>query len=177
MKFTLKNGEDVEIREYDSSATPAKFRKYIAKIVKEQPEVFLLVDRVPTMAEEKEWVGSIKNAVKNKTGVSLVAWKGKEIVGEGQGLRGKWRDEDKVCIGISVARKYRHQGLGKKLLSEVIRLVKKKLKPKIIYLTAIPDNAAALTLYKKLGFVENARLPKWEKFRGKYRDSIYMRLK
>lgn len=177
MKFTLKNGEVIGIGEYDSRATPAKFRRYISEIVKERPEVFLVVNRIPTIQEEREWVNSIKNAVKTKSGVSLVAWKGNKIIGEAQGLRGKWRDEDKVCIGISVARKYRGQGLGQKLLTKVIKLVKKRLKPKIIYLTAVADNGPAVALYKKVGFREKGRLPKWQKARGKYRDYVYMRLK
>lgn len=177
MKYELKNGEVIEIRQYDSDATPAKFLQYISKIVKERPEVFLLVNRVPTMQEEAEWVNSIKSATKKRSGVSLVAWSGNKIIGEAQGLRGKWRDGDKVCIGISVARNYRKQGLGRKLMTEVIKLVKKRLRPKIIYLTAVTDNTSALGLYKKVGFKEIARLPKWQKVRGKYRDYIYMGLK
>ena len=177
MKFTLKNGVVVEIREVLPADKPRDFRDFIGKIIRERPEPFILTDRVPSVKEEATWLASVKDKVKKRQNVMLVAWHNGKLVGVTDGRRGPNRDRDKVGLGLSIAREYRGQGLGKKLLVEIVKLTKKRLKPQIIYLTVVGGNEIAQRLYEKVGFVKIAALPKWQKIRGKYWDFIYMRLK
>lgn len=177
MKFTLKNGEGVEIKKLDKTISAKQVLDFYAPIMREKPEPFLQSDRPPTLKEEKEWLKKKLKAISKKQEVTLIALSGKQMIGISDGRKQERRNRDKVSIGITIAKKYRSQGLGKKLLEETIKLVKKQLKPKIIYLTVIRINKPAFALYHKLGFGEIAVLPKWIKVRGKYQDEIYMRLK
>ncbi|MBI4406295.1 GNAT family N-acetyltransferase [Candidatus Micrarchaeota archaeon] len=180
MKFVLKNGTRVDIREVqNTSLTASDFRKFIAEILREKPEPFLQMDRqsIPSLKEEKKWLLDKKKRIAKRNEITLVAIKGKQLVGTCDARLGIHRNRDKVSIGVSVAAKYRGLGLGKKLLREIIKLAEKKLKPRIIYLSVIAENKSAYKLYKKLGFREIARLPKWLRARGKYHDEVYMVLK
>ncbi|MFH1246886.1 MAG: GNAT family protein [Candidatus Micrarchaeota archaeon] len=178
MKFTLKNGEEVEILPLEKTKLTARqIRSYFEKIVMEEPEPFILVNEPPTLKEEEKWLKEQKQKIAKKNELMLVALKNGEIIGNSSGHRERHRNSDKVALGIILAKKYRRLGLGKKLLVELLKLIKKKLKPRTIYLNVFALNKPALALYKKLGFVEIARLPKWIKVRGKYCDFVFMVLK
>ena len=177
MKFTLKNGEVVEIREVLPTDKPKDFRDFIGKIVRERPQPFIVTDRVPSMKEEAVWLKGNRGKIRKKEMVKLVAWRGSEIIGVCDASRQRGVERENAMIGISIAKLYREQGLGKKLLMEIIKLARKKLKPRIIYLTVFEGNKPARRLYEKVGFREVASLPKWSKARGKYWNHIYMRLK
>ncbi len=177
MKFTLKNGEEVEIKELSKAISAKQILTFFAPIMREKPEPFLQSDTVPTLKEEKAWLTKKLASAAKKQEIILVALSGKRIVAICDGRKQDRRNRDKALIGIVIAKRFRGVGLGKKLLVEIIKLTKKKLKPKIIYLTVIGPNKPARRLYEKLGFMEVAVLPKWVKVRGKYQDEIYMRLK
>lgn len=179
MKFTLKNGEVVDIKEFTatSKVTARQVLDYFAPIIRERPEPFLTYDTPPTLTEEKEWLNGVKKATKKGTYLRLIAWKNGKIVGTTEARLGRQRDRDKASIGIVISKKYRALGLGKKLLTEIVKLTKKKLKPKIIYLVVIAGNKPAWKLYEKVGFREVAVLPKWMKVRGKWWGMVYMRYK
>ena len=100
-----------------------------------------------------------------------------KLIGLSEGFRGKWKDRQNVCLGIAILRKYRGHGLGETLLRRIITLTKKNLKPKNIYLDLFAKNKIACALYKKIGFREFARFPKWFRHRGKDMDKVYMILK
>jgi len=53
---------------------------------------------------------------------------------------------------------------------------KTKLKPKNIWLWVFGSNKPAIALYKKSGFKEFARYPKWVLHKGRYVDYIIMKL-
>jgi RimJ/RimL family protein N-acetyltransferase len=176
MLFKLKNGKQVEIKKMDNSIAVEQFLKHISKIVLERPEPFINLKKPPSLKEEKKWLINSKAEIKKGNLIHLVALDGNEIVGSTEARRKPHRDSDKAEIGIAISKKYRNQGLGKKLLKEIIKEAKSKFKPKIIYLTVIAGNTDALRVYEKLGFKEVARLPKWQKVRGKYHDFVYMKL-
>ncbi len=177
MRFTLRNGEEVEIRELDNNATAKQFRDFIGKIVREKPQPFVTVDKTPSLTEEKKWLKDARERVRKGIEVKLIAWRNGDVIGVCDATKQRGVKRDKALVGISIARQYRGQGLGKKLLIEIVKLAKKKLKPRIIYLTVFEGNKPALTLYEKVGFRKIAVLPKWVKVRGRYWDYVFMRLK
>lgn len=79
-------------------------------------------------------------------------------------------------FGISIRREYRGIGLGKYLMSEIIKLAKKELKPKpkIIQLEVYVNNKPAIALYKKMGFKTMAKVPKQVQWKGKLIDVFIM---
>lgn len=180
MKFTLKNGEDVEIRELQKTHLTARdFRNYIAAILRETPAPFLLRDisSIPNLKEEAKWLKDKKKRIAKKDDAILLGLANERLIALCGGRREPFINRDKVCIGISVAKKYRGLGLGKKLLVEMIKLVKRKLKPKIIFLSVIATNQNAHKLYEKVGFRKIATFPKWHNRRGKWHDEIYLVLR
>ena len=177
MKFILKNGEEVEIKKLDKTISAKQILDFYAPIIRERPEPFMLSDKPPTLKEEKQWLKKKLASAAKKQEVTLIALSGKVAVGVCDGRKQDRRNRDKVLVGIVIAKQYRGVWLGNKLLIEIIKLIKKKIKPKIIYLTVIGANKPARALYNKLGFGKIAVLPKWIKVRGKYQNEIYMRLK
>ncbi len=177
MKFVLKNGEEVEIKELDKKATAKQFRDFIEKIIKEKPQPFIVVDKVPSLKEEEAWLKGNREKIRKREMVKLVAWKENEIIGVCDATRQRGVERVNAMVGISIARGYRGKGLGKKLLVELIKLAKRKLHPRIIYLTVFEGNKPARALYEKVGFQNVATLPNWSKARGKYWGHVYMRLK
>ncbi len=177
MKFTLKNGEEVEIKELDRSISAKQVLSFFAPIMRERPEPFILSDTIPSLKEEKEWLKKKLKRMAKKEIVTLAVVKDKKVIAICDGIKQERRNRDKVLVGILIAKQFRGVGLGKKLLAEVIKLIRKKLKPKIIYLSVMGANKPAKALYYKVGFREVGVLPKWVKVRGKYQDEIFMVLK
>ena len=96
---------------------------------------------------------NIKQILKDKNCNCLVVEDGGRIVGFGalvlnvvpcRGYIAKIED-------MVIDEKYRGQGLGKKLMQELIKIAKKK-KIKIVNLTSRPKRVGAIKLYKSLGF-------------------------
>ncbi len=76
-------------------------------------------------------------------------------------------------FGIYVKKRYRQKGLGKLLLDAAISISKEKKLEKI-KLGVNPEQEAAVSLYKKYGFVEVGRPRNELKIDGKLYDEILM---
>lgn len=176
MKFKLKNGETVEIKPLDRTITAPQFKSYFNKIISEKPETFLYKDIWVSSKQQNKWLADQRENIRKREEVMLAATSGNKVVGMSEADRDHYRHRDKVMLSVSVTKAFRGLGLGKKLLAEIIKLAKKKLKPKIIYLTVTAGNKPAYKLYKKLGFKKIATIPNWIKVRRKYRNVVYMRL-
>lgn len=75
---------------------------------------------------------------------------------------------------IMVAEKFRGSGIGTKLIKELMKLGKEKFHLKSLHLEVFEDNPA-IRLYKRLGFKQYGRHPKFLKETdGSYRDKIMM---
>lgn len=76
-------------------------------------------------------------------------------------------------ISIAVLPEHQHQGIGKALIKEVLQNMKTFYKAKECYLEVRVSNIAAITLYRKLGFITKRTL------HGYYADneSAYMMTK
>jgi RimJ/RimL family protein N-acetyltransferase len=78
-------------------------------------------------------------------------------------------------FGISLAKDYRGEGIGKILMRLVLEEAESNLPPlRIITLGVFSNNSLAMEMYKKFGFKEYGRLPKGVLHRGEYVDHVYM---
>lgn len=77
-------------------------------------------------------------------------------------------------IGMAVHDAWHGKGVGSKLLESAIELADNWLNLLRIELTVFEDNEAALSLYRKFGFVEEGVLKKYAFRNGDYCDVIAM---
>jgi RimJ/RimL family protein N-acetyltransferase len=78
------------------------------------------------------------------------------------------------CLfSIVVDEKYRNKGVGTAMIQELIRLGKSKFGIEILHLE-VYDGNPAINLYKRLGFVEYGRHPRFLKSGDEYIDKVMM---
>jgi ribosomal-protein-alanine N-acetyltransferase len=63
-------------------------------------------------------------------------------------------------VSIAIAQKFRRKGYGKTILRDSINLAKDKQSPRMI-LEVRADNESAISLYRKLGFVQESVIPSY----------------
>jgi putative acetyltransferase len=90
------------------------------------------------------------------------------------------REEGTVChhiasLGLAVAADWRGRGVGSALMHEAITWGR-SIGVEKLSLSVYPDNAAAIGLYRRIGFVEEGRLSGHSKKAIGYRDEIVMGL-
>lgn len=96
--------------------------------------------------------GEIQRVLDEKTTFVLVVRDGKRIIGTGTlVIETILTGRDGSIEDVVVDDEYRGQGLGKRLVSALIALARKK-KVDTIYLTSRPSRVAANKLYQSLGF-------------------------
>jgi RimJ/RimL family protein N-acetyltransferase len=141
----------VIIRQATVDDAPA-LRRYLAELVAEQLPVLLPSERIPTLEEERAFISGL---VDHETSTLLLAFQDQELVGA-LDLRGKDRPGMEHCgrLGMSVAKAYRHQGIGTRLLEEIIAWAIAGGRLRRIELEVFSNNPAAIALYRKVGFVQ-----------------------
>ena len=147
----MGTAQAVTIRQATVDDAPA-LRRYLAELVAEQLPVFLPLERFPTLEEEQTFISGL---VDHETSTLLLACQGQTLVGALH-LRGKDRPGMEHCgrLGISVAKAYRHQGIGTRLLEEIIAWAIAGGRLQRIELEVFSSNPAAVALYRKVGFVQ-----------------------
>lgn len=150
------------------------FLAFINSLVEEEAKI--LMNKKLTLKEEGEFLEGVLKGMKTKTKIYLAAECGDKIVGSTSIELGRWGNNHTGNFGIVIRQGYRGIGLGKYLMTEILKMAKKELKPapKIIKLTVYPNNKPALGLYKKMGFKIVARIPKQRQYKGKLLDEIVM---
>ena len=173
-KIRLKDGRIATVEFLKKDADPKEYLRFINKLIEERS--YILMDKKATLKEEKEWVKRNAEALKKKTGYTLSARVDGKLAGNSDATKGKYKEKDNVSLGIALAKEYRGLGLGERLLKLNIKYAKKMFRPRNIYLTVFSTNKRAHAVYKKVGFREIARLPKWINHYGKYVDLLIMKL-
>jgi ribosomal protein S18 acetylase RimI-like enzyme len=170
-QFTTKSGKIVSFR-YPTIDDALFLKDYINEISIEKTFTIFQGEQ-KTLKDEKKMIESfLKN--KNKV-VIILAFIGNKLVGVSDISLGVGVKSHIGGFGITVAQKYRSEGIGKKLMELVIQESIKKIKGlKIMELEVFGDNHIALNLYKKMGFIEFGRLPNGLKRQDKFSDSVLM---
>lgn len=175
MTTNLFGNKKIAIRRNKKSDTKTakKFMAIINSLIEEDAKISR--NQKVTLEEEKAF---LKGSARNKNEVNLVAECDDEIVGFARICLEKGRLNHIGTFGIFIKSSYRGVGLGKYLMSEIIKLAKKELYPKlkIIQLGVIDINKPALNLYKKMGFKRVAKLPKQLQYKKGFVTEIVMNL-
>ncbi|MBU4274743.1 GNAT family N-acetyltransferase [Patescibacteria group bacterium] len=178
MKTKIFGGKKITIRillKYDLRNVK-KFQDFINSLIDE--EVKLALNQRQSIKEEKNWLKKELKNIKNKKKVVLIAEHNSVIIGVTDISVDLWRRNHVSNFSITIRSGYRGIGLGKYLMGEILKLAKKELKPKpkIIRLSVFANHKPAISLYKKYGFKEVARIPKQLFYSGKLIDEVIMLL-
>ncbi len=176
MKIKKFKGKEIKIEELSKKHFKEvnELKKNINSLIDENAKI-ILNQKVNTK-EEKEWLKGKIKSIKNNKEVHLVAYDGKKIIAGCEVKLDRGKSSHVGNFGISIVSGYRRLGLGTYLSKEVMRLAKKKLKPKpkIVRISVFSNNEPAIGLYKKIDCKEVARIPKMIEHNKKLIDEIVL---
>jgi len=174
METKIFNGKQIQIRQLSKKdlGNVKKFQDFINSLINEDTQI--LMNKRFSLREEREWMKDKLKKIKNRQSIFLVAKDGEKVIGTTGIDLLMGRQNHVGNFGITIRKGYQGIGLGNYLTSEIIKLAKKELKPKIIRLNVFPTNKPAINLYKKYGFKKVASIPKQINYKGKLLDEITM---
>lgn len=128
-----------------------------------------------TPESEGKFLSSLLEKISNKKAVMLLVFANSDLVGISDVELGIRTGRHVGLLGISIAKEFRGEGIGKLLIEHLIKESKQNLVDlEIITLGVFSSNKLAINWYEKLGFIEEGRLPKGIKLANGYVDHIYM---
>ena len=168
-----KTNKDLIIR-YLKSSDLRMITDFINKASQEKTFI-TFQGEVLSLEDETKYVQSKIKSINKKESVDLLVFIGGKLVGSsGIDLEPKIKSHQ-GAFGIIIDHDYRGEGIGKILMTSIIKEAEENIKGlKIITLEVFGDNPIAQSLYKKMGFIEFGRLPNGIKHKGKFVDQILM---
>lgn len=148
--------------------------QYLKTSTSESPYLIREPEEV-TLTSEQE-VSFIQGRIEDERELMLVATINGELVGNCSlmGAGPFKRYQHRCDIAIALYQKFCGAGIGEIMMKTVLE-VAKKIGYEQAELEVIADNAAAIKLYKKLGFENYGRFPNHMKYKdGTYADAIWM---
>jgi len=172
--MNLKNGSKLIVRKAEKKDA----QKLINFLVTVRSESNYLLgtpnDPIPTLEQEEKFIERFSDSA---TSAFFVGFIGDDLIcaGEVSGSRQE-RASHHGGIAISVLKEHWGIGVGSALLERMIDFAKNTAKLEILHLGVHTDNERGINLYKKVGFKEIGRFPKFFKIDGEYYDEILMNL-
>lgn len=147
---------------------------YINTLSRERTYITFQGEQV-TKEEEKKFSDDILAKMNKNEDVHLLVYSKNTLIGIGN-ITLKERNEKHVGVfGISVAKDFRKQGIGKLLTEKVLEEAKKNLPTlKIVTLVVYSNNHVAIEMYKNFRFKKYGLLPNGIVYRGNFVDQILM---
>lgn len=153
-----------------------KYMRFINSFVGE-PLSGLLINKRVSLREEEAWLEARLSEMSSRRAVMLSVELGGVVVGNCHVERLPWKHSHRAVIGIALAKDARGRGVGEALMRSTLELAVKRIRGiESVDLSAFDYNDRALSLYRKLGFEEYARVPRSAKEGDKYFDEVLMRL-
>ena len=170
----LKNGKHLQVRKAKKEDA-AELIAYLNKVGGESDNLLFGADAFH-MSEEQE-AAYIEELNTSDTSVLMVGTVDGKIVAVGNIFApDRARIAHQGELAMSVLKEYWGQGVGTGLMKGLIDFAKNTGVLEILHLQVRADNAAAIALYKKMGFEEIGVYPKYTKINGEYFDDILMNL-
>jgi RimJ/RimL family protein N-acetyltransferase len=149
------------------------FADFINPFVKEK--AYLSVQKKVTLPEERAWLKRTASEIDRRDLVRLLLFVDGMLAGTCDVRRGTIPNQrHNVSFGIAVLRKWRGLGFGEMLLLRGISEAKRRFKPHRMWIEHDSENKVAAQLYRKVGFVQVARLKHRTMHFGRYTDDCIM---
>jgi RimJ/RimL family protein N-acetyltransferase len=171
--FTLKTGETGLLRNAERKDAQAILDHAKANLREGHGNVTLPSEFKLTVADEIKW---IKEHREKRDWLTIVA----ELDGNLIGLlnfkaEARKRLAHRGMFGISIRKEWRGRGVGEAVLRALLEWATKNPRVEKVALAVLADNANAIALYRKLGFVEEGRRVREIKVaKGQYVDDVLM---
>jgi RimJ/RimL family protein N-acetyltransferase len=170
---TSKKGKNLLIRSIQQGDAE-QMMEYINTLSQEQTFIRFQGETLSLEEEQKYLDGQLKRLERHEVVQLLTFCDGKLIGNSGIDMQDKIHSHMGV-FGISIARDYRGEGIGKLLMQCVLQEAIKHIPSlRIVVLNAFASNPQALGMYKKFGFVGFGMLPKGIFYKGEYEDYVYL---
>jgi len=168
-----EKGTEIVVRYPDKDDAP-EMTRYINTLSNEYTYI-LFQGEQNTLKQEKTYLRSLLKKIKEQKAIYLLVFHDDMVIG-GSDLTMKEKAEQHVgSFGISVAREFRGQGIGKLLMNLVLKEANTHLQNlRICVLGVFSDNDLAASMYQKFGFIQYGKLPKGLKHKDCYVDHIFM---
>src|SRR3972149_4315998 len=128
-----------------------------------------------TVESEKKYLEGRLEAIKDKKAVHLLVFCKNKLIGASDIHMMDKTEKHIGVLGISIAKNFRGEGVGKILMNLVEEEAKKKLPDlKMITLGVNSPNTVARDMYKKIGFVEYGILPNGISRGEKFENAVLM---
>lgn len=175
-EMTLKDGRIATVRFLDEDDSTRELLGFINTLIREK--AYILFDEEFTIKQEENWKRRELDGIRSNESYIISARVDGRLAANSGARKGLHKEKGNVLLGIAVAEGFRGLGLGEALLRLNIETARRFFnpKPRNIYLSVFEGNKPAISLYRKLGFKEFARFPKWALHKGRYIDHIYMKL-
>lgn len=178
MKFTprtiaLKDDREILLRQVEISDA-GRVIEFVHGFVYDEEYVPLVTGEFnPTIAEEEQL---LSNYITRSNSLFLVAEFEGKIVGN-INVDGNQRQilRHTAVFGMGMLKEWQSVGLGTAILQAAIDWAKES-ELEVLLLQVYAENEAGLALYRKMGFIQNGRIPRFFKQNGRYHDEISMHL-
>lgn len=131
-----------------------------------------------TLEQEEKYLNNILEGMKQGDEVKLLCFVEGVFAGSCDISRDKsleTRRQHVGKLGISLAKDFRGDGIGQKIMAATIEEAQKQVKGlRLVQLECFATNVVAQRLYKKLGFTEVGRIPGGISHKGDFVDEIIM---
>jgi RimJ/RimL family protein N-acetyltransferase len=170
----LKDGRELTIRKAVKEDAPA-ILEYLNLVGGESDNLLVGAGGFEmTVEEEEQYIENMNSSVASALLVGFID--GRIACDGGFTAHTKERIAHQAEMGMSVRKEFWGIGVGLCLINEMIRFARETEKLEMLQLETKEDNEPAKGLYRKVGFQEIGRRPKFFKIDGKYYDSIIMNL-
>lgn len=168
-----KKGNQILIR-YLVKDDVKVIRDYFNTLSKEQTFICFQGEQI-SFEDEKKYVESQIEKIAKNQAIKLLAFCKDELIGVCDIVMYDKVESHVGSLGLTIAKEYRGEGIGKLLMKLVLDEAKKNMKQlKIVRLGVFTTNPIAKSLYEKMGFIEYGRLPKGIKHKSGFIDHIFM---
>lgn len=171
----LKNGRECQLRSGTESDGEAVLDNFI--LTHEETDYLLTYpdENSLDVMDERRY---LKEKLESEREIEIIAVVGNEVAGTAgiEAIGKTYKVRHRADFGISIAKKFWGLGIGEALAKACIECAKAAGYVQL-ELNVVADNEKAMSLYKKLGFVEYGRNPKGFNSRTEgFQEIVYMRL-